>query len=165
MAHVPMPSNGKYPDYNWDKKVTAPIQDPFLMLRPFLQSWTVGFDQQFEMLNQLRKANKSTAYPPYNIKEIEAGCCYEIEMAVAGFTKEDIKISLQDGELTVEGGSAESQSDTYVHKGIAARTFSQSFALAEFVEVKNAALENGILTITLERQIPEEKKPKIIKIK
>ncbi len=163
MGNMPMP---KYPEHDWNRKQpSAQIQDPFSMLRPFLQSWTVGFDHQFELLHQLQKSNKSTSYPPYNIKEIEAGCCYEIEMAVAGFTKDDIEISLQDGKLMVESGSPESQSENYVHKGIAARAFSQSFALAEFVEVKGAQLENGILTITLEREIPEEKKPKIIKIK
>jgi molecular chaperone IbpA len=161
-------SNPKgYPDHDWTTKRPAPVTppDPFALLRPFLQSWTVGFDHQFELLEDLRKNAKTTTYPPYNIKEIEEGSCYEIEMAVAGFAKEDVTISVQDSTLTVSGGSKESKADTYVHKGIAARTFEQKFGLAEYVEVSNATLENGILTITLKRELPEEKKPKVIEIK
>lgn len=162
MAHLPVPKNS-YPDYNrWSEK-PKPI-DPFDVLRPFLESWTVGFDRQFTLLEDLRKNAKSVAYPPYNIKEIEEGVEYEIEMAVAGFTREDIKITIQDNSLKVEGGSKESKSDTYVHKGIAARTFLQTFALADYVEVKEATLENGILTISLIRELPVEKQPKIIEI-
>lgn len=160
-----MPYNKKYPDYDWhksDKPATPP--DPFALLRPFLQSWTVGFDEQFQLLEDLRKSAKTVAYPPYNIKEIEEGSCYEIEMAVAGFSKEDINLTVEDRTLKVEGGSKDSKSENYVHKGIAARAFTQTFALGEYVEVTGADLKNGILTITLERNLPEEKKPKVIEI-
>lgn len=162
----------KYPDWKkksemWEAKVhkpPAPPANPFDLLRPFLESWTVGFDRQFNLLEDLRKSSKSVAYPPYNIKEIEEGVEYEIEMAVAGFSREDIKITMEENSLKVEGGSKESRSDNYVHKGIAARTFVQTFALADYVEVKEATLENGILTISLIRNLPEEKQPKVIKI-
>ena len=158
-----MTSHSQWPE---NKTLTPiPQADPFVLLRPFLQSWTVGFDQQFEILHKLQKANKSTTYPPYNIKEITEGVKYEIEMAIAGFSKEDVTLTIVDGNLKVEGGSTESKSDTYVHKGIAARTFVQSFVLADYVEVIGATLINGILTISLERKLPEEKKPKTIKIK
>ena len=165
MALIPMPGKG-YPDHDWNKKeATRPPQtpaDPFTLLRPFLQSWTVGFDQQFEYLQQLQKAVKPS-YPPYNIKEIEEGCCYEIEMAVAGFSKDDISITLQDGQLLISGKTAGDKSN-YVHKGIAARSFEQSFALAEYVEVVDAKLDNGMLIVTLEKNLPEDKKPKVIEI-
>lgn len=173
MAYLPAPKgpegakgvsfNYKYPEYDrWTEKPKP--ADPFDLLRPFLESWTVGFDKQFSMLEDLRKNSKSVAYPPYNIKEVEEGVEYEIEMAVAGFTREDIKITQEGNSLKVEGGSKESKSENYVHKGIAARTFLQTFALADYVEVKEATLENGILTISLIRNLPEEKRPKIISI-
>ena len=164
MATLPNPFNNpkSYPDHNLHKTLTPP--DPFALLRPFLQSWTVGFDHQFDLLKELQKSSKSSTYPPYNIKEIIEGYEYEIEMAVAGFSKEDIKISLENGSLKVEGGAKENKSNTYVHKGIAARTFVQRFVLAEYVEVDSASVENGILIIKLIRNIPEEKRPKIIEI-
>ena len=153
----------KYPDYtNWEK--SKPI-DPFDILRPFLESWTVGFDRQFTLLEDLRRrSSKPSTYPPYNIKEVIEGVEYEIEMAVAGFRREDITITLQENSLKIEGGSKESKSENYVHKGIAARTFLQTFALADYVEVKKATIGDGILTISLIRNLPEEKQPKIIEI-
>lgn len=155
------------PKNEWNHKQlesTKPV-DPFLALRPFLQSWTVGFDHQFELLRELQKENKTVTYPPYNIKEIEEDVSFEIEMAVAGFSKSDINISVKDNTLLIEGGSKTTKEESYVHKGIAARSFKQSFVLADYVEVLGAELENGILTVKLERQLPEEKKPKVIKIK
>lgn len=154
----------------WDKPKSIalepkPLPDPFTLLRPFLQSWTVGFDHQFALLQELQKSSKAVTYPPYNIKEVEDGIKYEIEMAVAGFSKEDLTISVEDSNLKIEGGSKKTKDESYVHKGIAARTFTQSFVLGEYVEVTNAKLENGILTISLDRKVPEEKKPKVIKIK
>lgn len=150
-----------YYDRPWEK--SKPI-NPFETLRPFLESWTVGFDRQFSFLEELRNSAKSVAYPPYNIKEIKEGVEYEIEMAVAGFKRNDIEITLHEGSLKVDGGSEQSRSDTYVHKGIAARSFTQTFALAEYVEVKEARLEDGILTISLIRNLPKEKQPKVIEI-
>lgn len=167
-----LPMSGKgYPKdpYGWNEKpkYEKPVPpDPFSLLRPFIDSWTIGFDNQFELLEQLQKATKSrSTYPPYNIKELVEGEKYAIEMAVAGFVKEDIKISLHEGELLILGvPDKESKSENYVHKGIAARSFEQSFALAEYVEVDSASLDNGMLTIVLVRNVPEEKKPKVISI-
>lgn len=154
----------KEPWDHWNDKPKVPV-DPFATLRPFLQSWSVGFDRHFELLQELQKSAKAATYPPYNIREVEEGVKYEIEMAVAGFSKTDINISLTDGTLLIEGGSKTAKDDSYVHKGIAARTFKQSFILADYVEVVGASLENGILTLSLERKVPEDKKPKVIKIK
>jgi len=160
------PDTPKEPWDRWTEKTKVPVPvDPFAALRPFLQSWSVGFEHHFELLRELQKSAKATTYPPYNIREVEEGVKYEIEMAVAGFSKSDINISVTDGNLVIEGGSKASKDDSYVHKGIAARAFKQSFVLADYVEVVGASLENGILTITLERQVPEDKKPKVIKIK
>lgn len=168
---IPMPY--KKPDEPWRPWEKEPRQfekpkaeiDPFNILRPFLQSWTVGFDHQFELLRELQKSAKAITYPPYNIREVEEDLKYEIEMAVAGFSKTDINISVEDGNLIIEGGSKATKDESYVHKGIAARSFKQSFVLADYVEVIGASLENGILTVSLERQVPEDKKPKTIKIK
>jgi molecular chaperone IbpA len=162
MAHLPWDQG--YPKYEKPKLIEKPI-NPFDTLRPFLESWTVGFDQQFSLLEQLRNSAKTVTYPPYNIKEVEQGSEYEIEMAVAGFKRDDIDITLENGSLKIEGGSKDSTSENYVHKGIAARTFSQTFALAEHVEVKGAKLEDGILTVSLIRKLPKEKMPKRIEIK
>lgn len=161
----PVPYKGWDAD-RWQKPnstTTKPV-NPFDALRPFLESWTVGFDRQFSFLEELRNSAKSVAYPPYNIREVEEGVEYEIEMAVAGFKRDDIEITLQEGSLKVEGGSENSRSENYVHKGIAARSFIQTFALAEYVEVKEARLEDGILTISLIRNVPKEKQPKTIEI-
>lgn len=165
---LPIPKNSSYPKdpYGWESKKPVTPPDPFSLLRPFIDSWTIGFDNQFELLEQLQKATKNrSTYPPYNIKELVEGEKYAIEMAVAGFVKDDIKISLHEGELLILGvPNKESKSDNYVHKGIAARSFEQSFALAEYVEVDSASLDNGMLTIVLVRNVPEEKKPKVISI-
>jgi molecular chaperone IbpA len=85
-------------------------------------------------------------------------------MAVAGFSKKDIEIVQQEQSLTIKGTKASSKDTTYVHKGIGARDFKQEFALAEYVDVDSADITDGILTITLRRELPEEKKPRTIKV-
>jgi molecular chaperone IbpA len=89
-----------------------------------------------------------------------------IELAVAGFAKEDLDVSVKEQVLTVKGEIKDSENEpTYAHRGIAARKFSREFALGEFIEVTGAVAENGMLKISLERIVPEDKKPKSIKIK
>lgn len=151
----------KYPDYDYGKIVEKPV-DPFALLNPFLSSWTVGFDRHFQLLEELRKASKST-YPPYNIIQIDDEETYLIEIAAAGFTKEDIDIVYKENQLTVTGNKDSDDAD-YVHKGIAARDFEQKFALADDVKVIGAQMKDGILTVRLEREIPEHKKPRTIEI-
>lgn len=169
---VPVPGKGYPKDpYGWDppRKYEAPTTppNPFSLLRPFIESWTIGFENQFDLLEQLQKAAKNKpSYPPYNIKELVEGEKYALEMAVAGFSKDDIKITVHENELLIMGvPDKASKSDNYVHKGIAARSFEQSFALGEYVEVDDASLDNGMLTIVLARNVPEDKKPKAIEIK
>lgn len=161
MAHMPM-SNPKYPDYDWHKKETSTpkvltIQDLF----PQFNRWAIGFDPLFDTFKQVSQATKIGGYPPYNIYKKKDH--YILELAIAGFTKDDIKISVQDLTLTVEGELSTDQ-DEPIHKGIATRDFKQEFALAEYIVVKGAELKDGLLRITLEQELPEEKKPKVIKI-
>lgn len=152
----------KYPDYEYSNKVDKPA-DPFRLLNPFLSSWTVGFDRHFQLLEELRNASKPT-YPPYNIIQVDDEETYLIEIAAAGFTKEDIDIVYKENQLTVTGKKDTDAAD-YVHKGIAARDFEQNFALADDVKVISASMQDGILSIRLEREIPEHKKPRTIEIK
>ena len=106
--------------------------------------------------------SKTATYPPYNIYKNRD--TYVLELAVAGFGKEDIEITVKELQLTVEGRLEASQEQA-VHKGIATRDFKQNFVLAEYVVVKGAELKDGMLRITLEQELPEELQPKVIKIK
>lgn len=153
--------NNKYPDYDYGKIVNK-TSDPFQALSPFLSSWTVGFDRHFQLLEELRNASKST-YPPYNIIQLDDDENFLIEIAAAGFTKEDIEITSKSNELLVTGRKNPDAAD-YVHKGIASRDFEQRFALADDVKVISASMKDGILTVRLEREIPEHKKPRTIEI-
>lgn len=113
-------------------------------------------------------ANNATAsYPPFNLKKVEDNK-YVIEMAVAGFARQDIELTLEDNKLVINGKTAADTSGKelgdYLHKGIADRTFTRQFTLADNVEIQNANLINGMLKIWLEHVIPESKKPKKIDI-
>jgi molecular chaperone IbpA len=110
--------------------------------------------------------SSAPAYPPYNVIKFSDDD-YVMEFAVAGFKKDDISITTEKSILTVKGEKEDPEFDKdsgYIHKGIAGRKFSRSFTLPEYFEVVRAEMEDGMLLITLERQIPEEKKPKSIKI-
>ena len=123
--------------------------------------FSVGFD---EIFNTLQRASiPQSNYPPYNI--IKKGETYYIEIAMAGFKQSDINIQVEDNSLTISATYADREDDIeFVHKGISEREFYKSFALAEYVEVKKAKMVDGILLIELQKNIPEENKPKIIKI-
>jgi molecular chaperone IbpA len=125
----------------------------------------VGFDDQ---LNRMAKMHDDFAknipnYPPYNIKKVDDSK-YVIEIAVAGFSKSEIEIELDEGKLIVKGNTTDSEDD-YIFKGIGTRAFTRTFALNDQIEIKDAELINGMLQIFLERIIPEHKKPKKIEIK
>jgi molecular chaperone IbpA len=131
---------------------------------PFFKS-TVGFDRLMRMLDE-DTSRGNQAYPPYNIEKISDDD-YQIDMAVAGFSQEDIDITVENNRLVITG-SKETKNDTdassYLYRGIATRNFAQEFKLAEHIEVKEATIEHGMLHIILQREIPEEKKPRKIKI-
>ena len=135
---------------------------------PDLRAWSVGFDRDWDMLDELQNTliKATPSYPPYNIKKVNDNK-YEIEMAVAGFSKPDLKVEVKNNQLIVEGSkkTKEESSDVdYVYKGIASRPFRQSFALADHLKVKNSEFKDGILTIHLEGEMPEEKKGQQIEI-
>ena len=135
--------------------------DPFSFAKQF--NTTIGFEPILKRLAEMSEAMpKIPTYPPYNIKKTGENT-YVIELAVAGFGKQDIELELQDGTLTIKGNVSSEDAD-YIYKGIAERAFTRQFTLADTVEVKNADLINGMLKIWLERFIPEEKKPKKINI-
>lgn len=124
----------------------------------------VGIDKIFEQLNELSNIPKSNNYPPYNIKKL-SDTKYQIEIAIAGFQKNEVDITVKDGKLLVEGTKSEvDNDDIFIHKGIATRNFSRTFTLSDTVEVKNAKMENGMLFIEMENIIPEHKKPKKLQI-
>lgn len=127
---------------------------------------SVGFDKIVNEFFNEPQFNNATGYPPYNISKDEEGV-YEITLALAGFKKEDIDIELEDGTLKITGESKVLDADDreYLHKGIAERNFIRTFKLAEFVEVKNAKLTDGILRVQLFRNVPEALKPQKIDIK
>jgi molecular chaperone IbpA len=132
------------------------LNDPFF----------IGFNRDFDKLSRIHTHATGTNYPPYNVITTEDEGIFFIELAVAGFAKEDLDVSVKEQVLTVKGEIKDSESEpTYAHRGIAARKFSREFALGEFIEVTGAVAENGMLKISLERIVPEDKKPKSIKIK
>ena len=126
----------------------------------------IGFDDQFNRLSKLHDdLTKSIPnYPPYNIKKTGDNT-YVIELAVAGFAKQDIEIELAENTMVVKGNIDSSDEDPYLFKGIANRAFTRTFALDEQIEIRDAAMLNGMLKIFLERIIPEHKKPKKIEVK
>ena len=134
-------------------------------LRPF----SVGFDNIFAHFNDTLEytANQSQSYPPYNINKLD-DLNWEIEMALAGFSKDDIEISYADNQLTIKSDLDKDEKDDKsktVHRGISKRQFTKRFTLADEVEVKSAELKDGMLVIDLEKIVPEAKKPRTIKIK
>ncbi len=132
-----------------------------------LYKMSVGFDRLAEQFfNDPTFTNNATGYPPFNISKGKETDLYEITLAVAGFKKADIDIEIEDGVLKISGTSAvlDSEDTEYLHKGIAERNFVRTFKLAEFVEVAEAKLEDGILRVSLFRNVPDAMKPQKIKI-
>ena len=130
--------------------------------------YAVGFDRTFDRLfDYVTHQAESTGYPPYNIQKTE-DFKFEIEMALAGFDKKDIEIEVAEGVLTVKSlrdKDTGATDDYTLYKGISQRNFTRKFTLADDIIVKGAELKNGMLTINLERIVPEEKKPQLIAVK
>ena len=124
--------------------------------------FAIGFDRTFQLLERASQA-PSVNYPPYNIVKVDDEH-FSIELAVAGFSKKDVSISKVKEILSIEGKQDDSDQE-YVHRGLASREFRRSFTLADDVEIVGAELTNGILSVAMERVIPEEDKPQLIKIK
>jgi molecular chaperone IbpA len=126
---------------------------------------SVGFDRLASLMSSATRQDQGNSYPPYNIR-ITSEDHYRITMAVAGFSEDDIAITSEQNRLLVSGNRADEPEEQgeYLHRGIATRSFERRFNLAEHVRVMGASLENGLLHIDLEREIPEAMKPRTIKI-
>tara|TARA_R100000742_G_C4277036_1_gene98577 strand:- start:2184 stop:2591 length:408 start_codon:yes stop_codon:yes gene_type:complete len=129
-----------------------------------LMPYTIGFDRMFDMLDTNLNGMSTGGYPPYNIKK-EGDYKFSIEIALAGFGKDDIEVKVAESELSVKSVKENKDKEDTVYRGISYRKFDRRFALADDIQVTDASLEHGMLTISLERIIPEEKKPRLIKIK
>ena len=134
-------------------------------LRPF----SVGFDSIFDEFDRMLESSErySSNYPPYNINKLNDND-YKIEVALAGYSKDDIELELKENTLTVRNKSKEKvingENNGMIHKGISTRQFERSFTLSEDIKVKSAELINGLLNVSLERIVPEEKKSRLIEI-
>ena len=135
-------------------------------LRPF----SVGFDSIFEEFDRMLESTEryNSNYPPYNIRRVNEND-YKIEVALAGYSRDDIELELKENTLTVRNKQKEKvvneECNGVIHKGISTRQFERSFTISEDIKVKNAELINGLLNIDLERIVPEEKKARLINIK
>ncbi len=156
----------KVHDWYWKKRQSeiAPAPKPLTIedIFPRIERWGIGWEPILQSLRTV--AESKPTYPPYNI--IKDGDRYEIVMAVAGFKKDQIKVELTGRDLVVASLIDVEKSDIrdVIHQGIAQRNFKVTFSLAEHVEVKSAKLADGLLTIKLKMDLPEEKKPKIFEI-
>ncbi len=135
-------------------------------LTPFYRS-TVGFDRLFSLLDQTVGEGGAPGYPPYNI-ERTGDNAYRVSVAVSGFSQAELSIVAKENTLTIKGEKTANENDKpqseVLYRGIAARAFERAFQLADYVTVKNASLENGLLHVDLVREIPEAKKPRNIPI-
>jgi molecular chaperone IbpA len=129
---------------------------------PFYRD-TVGFDRVFDMLDTVTSQRSSDGYPPYNIEKAGEDS-YRIVMAVAGFGEAELDVTQKEDELLITGKHQPAEPKELLYQGIAAREFERRFQLADHVKVVGAGLANGLLTIELKREIPEEKKARAIRI-
>ena len=129
-----------------------------------MMGFSVGFDSVFDRFFDM-DTTRDSGYPPYNIRKINEAQ-YVIEIALAGFSKDDIEIELTEGNLAVRSKKEEETNgdESFVHKGIAKRSFLRSWTLSDDIIVKGADLKDGMLIINLEKVIPDEKKPRLIQI-
>ena len=130
----------------------------------FKDPFFIGFNRELDRLSTIQNLATRQAYPPYDILKLDEDT-YRLSLAVAGFSKTDINVSVDNGTLIIKGEIAEVTDVEVVHKGIAARKFTRTFALGEYMEVSSAELKDGMLTVNIVRVVPEDKKPKVIKVK
>jgi molecular chaperone IbpA len=123
---------------------------------------TIGFDRLFDLAETAQHAAEDN-YPPFNIERL-AEDRYQITLAVAGFAPEEIDITAEQNQLTVEGAKKDKQERDYMHRGISLRPFRRQYSLADYVKVQGASFDNGLLKIELVREIPEAMKPRKIAI-
>lgn len=134
-----------------------------LNLDPFWRS-SVGFDRVFDMMDSSLRYQPDDNYPPYNIVRIGENA-YRISLAVAGFRPDQINVTVHQNTLIVSGRETQKTDQDYLHQGIASRAFERRFSLADFVQVREASFEDGLLQIDLVREVPEAMKPRRIEIR
>jgi molecular chaperone IbpA len=130
----------------------------------FKDPFFIGFNRELDRMVNVHQTATRQTYPPYDVLKLDEDT-FQVSIAVAGFTKNDLVLSVDNDTLIVKGEITEVTDGEYLHKGIAARKFTRTFALGEYMEVTGASIEDGMLNIRVDRIIPEEKKPKTIKIK
>jgi molecular chaperone IbpA len=133
---------------------------------PSIHKFGIGFDTMFDELMRATAQQSNNNYPPYNIVK-HSDDHFSIELAVAGFKEGDIDVQVEKNQLTVQGSksiSIDTPTSEYLHRGISARNFVRNWTLADYVEITGATVADGILTINLERKVPEEEKPKKIAV-
>jgi molecular chaperone IbpA len=136
------------------------------MMDLFKDPFFIGIDKDIARFRHASEVAAKQSYPPYDLLKIDDDN-YMIKLAVAGFAKDEVSIAVENNTLTISGEVVTDDEDTfdYLHKGIAMRKFTRTFALGEYMEVISAEMDNGLLYVSVRREIPEEKKPKQITIK
>jgi len=132
---------------------------------PTLHRMTVGFDRLFDEMKGRYQNSTTTSqgYPPYNVERLNEDQ-WRVTIAVAGFGEEDIDVTVENGNLNIVGKKVDKNDEQMVYQGIANRQFNRSFQLADYIEVEEASLKDGMLTLDLVRNVPEALKPKKIKL-
>ncbi|MHC2371783.1 molecular chaperone IbpA [Bradyrhizobium diazoefficiens] len=123
---------------------------------------TIGFDRLFDLAESAQRATEDN-YPPYNIERL-GDDRYQISLAVAGFSPDEISVTAEQNVVTIEGNKTDKTEGKFMYRGISTRAFKRQFNLADYVQVKNASFDNGLLKIELVREIPEAMKPRRIAI-
>jgi molecular chaperone IbpA len=157
--YEPRPKDRQHPDWKSQPLQARPLTIADLF--PRLDRLSIGWSPILEQLKEV--TNNKPSYPPYDLVKIDEDTNL-LNVAVAGFTKKEITVTVQDSVLTIVGKQKSKQQGDLLYQGIATRDFKLELALAEYWQVTNAALENGMLTVYCNRELPEEKKPKVIDI-
>ena len=124
----------------------------------------LGFEPTFQRLQKVVNQPRNDTFPPHNIVYAKDSESFKVELALAGYAEDEIKITLQEQVLTIETDGLEKKETEYIHQGIAQRKFKKQFTLGEYLVVEGAEFINGLLTITINKELPEEKKPQTIEI-
>lgn len=130
----------------------------------FKDPFFIGFNRELDRFNSVYNIAARQSYPPYDLIKVDEDT-YKLSVAVAGFTKDDVKVTVDNGTLIVKGEIVAETEGEAIHKGIATRKFTRTFALGEYMEVTGAEMKDGMLNIDIDRIVPEEKKPKEITVK
>ena len=133
----------------------------------FKDPFFIGFNREMERLSNVQLASRQVSYPPYDLVKLDDDN-FKLSLAVAGFSKDNISVTVDNSTLIIKGDNSVESEDVkseVLHKGIAARKFTRTFALGEFMEITGAEMKDGMLNIDIERIVPEEKRPKEIAIK